>query len=97
MADDADEGELARARAQLKAGILMSLESTAARAEQIARHTLIFGRVLPTKEITDAVDAVDRDAIARISGRLRADRPTVATLGPEAAIPPYEEIASSLS
>ena len=97
MADDADDGELARARAQLKAGILMSLESTAARAEQIARHTLIFGRVLPTKEITDAVDAVDSDAIARISGRLRAGRPTVATLGPEAAIPPYEEIASSMS
>ena len=97
MADDADDREIARARAQLKAGILMSLESTAARAEQIARHTLIFGRVLPTKEIADAVDAVDRDAIARISERLRAGRPTVSTLGPEAAIPPYEEIASSLS
>ncbi len=97
MADDADDREIARARAQLKAGILMSLESTAARTEQIARHTLIFGRVLPTKEITDAVDAVDRDAIARISERLRAGRPTVSTLGPEAAIPPYEEIASSLS
>lgn len=97
MADDVDDRELARARAQLKAGILMSLESTAARAEQIARHMLIFGRVLPTKEVTDAVDAVDCDAIARISGRLRAGRPTVATIGPEAAIPAYEEIASSLS
>ncbi len=97
MADEVTEAELGRARAQLKAGILMSLESTAARSEQIARHTLIFGRVLPTREITDAVDAVDRDAVMRISGRLRAARPTVSTLGPEAPIPGYEEIAASLS
>ena len=97
MADDVTESELGRARAQLKAGILMSLESTAARSEQIARHMLILGRVLPTEEITEAVDAVDREAVIRISGRLRAGRPTVASIGPEAALPGYEEIASSLS
>ena len=97
MAEEVGEAELVRARAQLKAGILMSLESTAARAEQIARHMLIFGRVLPTPEITGAVDAVDRDAVMRVSDRLRAGRPTVATLGPEASIPGYEQIASALS
>ena len=97
MADEVGEDELQRARAQLKAGILMSLESTAARAEQIARHTLIFDRVLPTREITEAVDAVDREAVVRISRRLRAGRPTVTTLGPESPMPDYEEIAASLS
>ena len=96
MADEVEEAELGRARAQLKAGILMSLESTASRAEQIARHMLIFGRVLATSEITEGIDAVDRKAVMRISQRLRAGRPTVATLGPEAAIPGYEEIASRL-
>ena len=97
LADDIAEAELQRAKAQLKAGILMSLESTAARAEQIARHTLIFGRVLPTEEVAEAVDAVGRESVARISGRLRAGQPTVAILGPEAAIPAYEEIAAALS
>ena len=97
LADDITEAELQRAKAQLKAGILMSLESTAARAEQIARHTLIFGRVLPTGEVAEAVDAVDRESVDRISGRLRAGRPTVAILGPEAAIPAYEEIAAALN
>ena len=96
MAGEVDEAELGRARAQLKAGILMSLESTASRAEQIARHMLIFGRVLATSEITEGIDAVDRAAVARISDRLRAGRPTVAALGPAAAIPAYEEIASAL-
>ena len=97
MADELDEDELRRARAQLKAGILMSLESTAARAEQIARQVLIFGRALPTQEITDAVDSVDRDAVIRISERLRAGRPTVAALGPGGPVPDYGEIASALS
>ncbi len=97
LADDISEAELQRAKAQLKAGILMSLESTAARAEQIARHTLIFGRVLPTEEVAEAVDAVGRESVLRISGRLRAGRPTVAILGPEAAIPAYEEIAAALN
>ena len=97
MADEIGEAELGRARAQLKAGILMSLESTAARAEQIARQVLIFGRVLPTREITDAVDSVGRDAVIRISERLRAAPPTVTALGPEGPIPIYAEIASALS
>lgn len=96
MADDVTESELRRAKAQLKAGILMSLESTAARSEQIARHTLIFDRVLPTDEITQAVDAVDRESVVRISRRLRAGRPTISTLGPDAEIPGYEEIAGAL-
>ncbi len=93
----AGEDEIARARAQIKAGILMSLESTAARAEQIARHTLIFGRVVPTEEIAAAVDGVDRDAMVRISERLRRGRPTVAALGPAAAATGYDEIAAALA
>ena len=44
----ADEGpsetEVQRAKAQLKAGLLMSLESSSARAEQMARHLLSHGR-----------------------------------------------------
>src|SRR5262249_19721876 len=35
--------ELARAKAQIKAGLLISLESTSARCEQLAQHLLIHG------------------------------------------------------
>jgi predicted Zn-dependent peptidase len=35
--------ELSRAKAQMKAGLLMSLESTSARCEQLAQHLLIYG------------------------------------------------------
>lgn len=50
--------ELARSKAQLKAGLLMSLESSSARAEQVARHILTHGRVIGNEELMAKVDAV---------------------------------------
>ncbi len=41
------EEEVARAKAQMKASLLMALESSSARAEQIARQIMIYGRPLP--------------------------------------------------
>ncbi len=52
--------ELNRAKAQLKAGLLMSLESSSARAEQMARHLLAHGRIIGRDELIQNVDAVER-------------------------------------
>src|SRR5690348_874086 len=40
------DAEIARAKAQMKAGLLMALESCSTRAEQLARHVLAYGRPL---------------------------------------------------
>ena len=51
-ADEAPSAaEVARAKAQLKAGLLMGLESSSARAEQMARHLLMYDRVMATDEL----------------------------------------------
>ena len=76
------EDELARVKAQLKAGILMALESTSARFERIGSHMLVYGRVLDVAEVVDAIEAVDAKAIDRMAARLMASRPTFAALGP---------------
>ena len=55
--------ELARSKAQLKAGLLMSLESSSARAEQMARHLLSHGRVVPAEELIAKVDDVTREHV----------------------------------
>ena len=57
--------EIERARAQLKAGLLMSLEGTTARCEQQANHMLVFGRPLDLGELVAQIDAVDAAAVAR--------------------------------
>ena len=42
-AETLTEAEIARAKAQMKAGLLMALESCSSRAEQLARHMLAYG------------------------------------------------------
>ena len=75
--------EIARARAQIKAGILMSLESTSSRSEQLARQMMVFKKPLSIEDTIAKVEAVDEDAIKRVAERLLASPPTLTTLGPE--------------
>jgi predicted Zn-dependent peptidase len=75
-------GELARAKAQMKAGLLMSLESTSARCEQMAQHMLIHGTPFDPDDLVRRIDAVDDDAIARVVASWRGGTPTLVALGP---------------
>jgi predicted Zn-dependent peptidase len=81
---DVTEDETARARSQIKAGMVMSLESSAARLEQVARQTLIHGAPQETSEWLDKIDAVDAAAVMRVAGRLFDDcgEPALAAIGP---------------
>jgi predicted Zn-dependent peptidase len=92
-----EEAELQCARAQLKAGLLMSLESTMARCEQQAGHMLVFGRPLDVGEMVARIDAVDAAAVARVARRLRAGPPTLTALGPVGRIESYGRILERLS
>ncbi len=99
LGDDAAAEEVDRARAQLKAGTLMSLESSASRAEQLARQTLVFGRQIPVKELIERIDAVDVAAVRRVAERIAKGgngRPNlaVAAMGPIAGLASREEIAA---
>lgn len=94
---DVTEDEVARARAQLKAGTLMALESTMSRCEQLGQQMLIYDRPVPVEEIVAKIDGVDRDAVVKAAGRLRASRPTVAALGPIAKLESYDRIAERLA
>ena len=77
------EEEVARAKAQMKAGLLMALESSSARAEQLARQIMIYGRPLPIAEIVGKIEAVTVESTqAAGRGLLARSRPAVAGLGP---------------
>ena len=100
LADGAGGGEdveIARARAQIKAGILMSLESTAARCEQLARQMIGFKRPIPIDETITRIDAVDGAAIRRVAERLLSGRPTITALGPVPALEDLEKLAAAPS
>jgi predicted Zn-dependent peptidase len=89
--------EVARAKAQLKTGLLMALESSEARIGQLGRQMLAYGRPIPLDEIVGKVDAVTVDG-ARAAGRMliRRSPPAIAALGPGTGLESTAAIAESL-
>jgi predicted Zn-dependent peptidase len=89
--------ELSRAKAQMKAGLLMSLESTSARVEQLAQHLLIHGTPFDPAEIVRRIEAVDAAAIARVVGRWRSGPPTLAAIGPLGRLEDFDRLRARLA
>lgn len=77
------DDELLVGKAQLKAGLLMGVESTTARMEQLGRHMLIHGRPIPTDEIVDRIDGVTADAVQAEIGLMLEVGPALVAIGEE--------------
>jgi predicted Zn-dependent peptidase len=92
-----NEVEVARAKAQMKAGLLMALESSEARISQLARQMMTYGRPIPLDEIVARIDAVTVES-ARAAGRtlVGRSRPAIAALGPGSGLESTAAIADSL-
>ena len=84
-------------RAQLRAGLLMTLESPAARAAQIARQMLLFGRIIPIEELVATIDAISVGAVRDLAGAIMTgSAPTIATVGPAKGLVRSEVLADRL-
>jgi predicted Zn-dependent peptidase len=88
--------EVDRARAQYHAGLVMSAESAASRASQIARQMLLFGRPIVREELVERLSALTVDRLSDLSYRLFSSKPTVAAIGPVGSLAAYEAIRSAL-
>ncbi|MDB5617130.1 pitrilysin family protein [Tardiphaga sp.] len=76
------DAEINRAKAQMKAGLLMALESCSSRAEQLARHMLAYGRPLTVEELVARIDDVSVESTRDVArGLLTRSRPAVCALG----------------
>ena len=89
--------ELNRARAQYRAGLMMSHESAASRASQIARQMLLYGRPIGTDELVDRLSKLTVERLTDLSSRLFSTKPTVAAVGPVGAMPAFETINDTLT
>lgn len=86
--------EVDRAKAQIKAGILMSLENTTSRMEQLGRQQMIFGRHVPREETLEKIDQVDAAAIKKSATRIMSGSPlSLGAIGPLGALDAYDKIA----
>jgi len=87
--------ELERAKAQLKSGLAMALESTSGRAEQLARQILFFDKPLETADLLEEVSAVRLEDCLHLAQNLVANGAmTVALVGTDQNIGDFERFKS---
>ncbi|AXC49082.1 insulinase family protein [Paracoccus suum] len=97
-AEDMCDEEIARAKAQLRAGMLMGLESPSTQAERMARSLAIWGRVPDATEIAERIAAVTVAEVRDHAERLiAAAQPALAIYGPVEGAPAREELAQRLA
>ncbi|MFV0493000.1 MAG: M16 family metallopeptidase [Pseudorhodobacter sp.] len=96
-AEDLDETEINRARAQIKAGMLMGLESPTSRAERLARLLSIWGRVPTPEEAVARIDAVSIADVRAVGERLLGAKAALALYGPVAGAPGLDRIRERLA
>jgi predicted Zn-dependent peptidase len=97
-AETISEVEIARAKAQMKAGLLMALESSGDRIGQLARQMLAWGRPIPLDELVEKVEAVTVES-ARAAGRALIGRgkPAIAAIGLGSGLDSAAAIAETLA
>jgi predicted Zn-dependent peptidase len=88
--------EVNRARAQYRAGLVMSAESAASRASQIARQLLLFGRPISMEELMERLSNLTVERLTDLSSRLFSTKPTVAAIGPIGSLVSYEAVHDAL-
>lgn len=98
VADYVDPSEIERARAQFRAGLLMAHESPAARASQIARQMLLYGRPIPNEELMDRLANITPQRLTDLSDRLFFNTPvTLSAVGPLDKLLPLADITADLA
>jgi len=89
--------EVLRVRNQIRAGLLMSLESPSSRAGQLARQQILWGRTIPLQETVDRINRITADRVKLIARQVfDKGRLSLAGIGPVAKLPDYDVIASRL-
>ena len=97
-ADDLSTAEIDRARAQMKAGMMMSLESPGSRAERLARQLAIWDRIPPLEETVDRIDAVSVEKTRAFAARLATSgHAALALYGPVGRAPSVDEMTGRLA
>jgi len=91
------EEEIARVKAQLKMGLLAGLESSSARAEQLARQILIHGRPLTTAELIEKVEQVQASSLQSLVASLLASPVSLATVGPILHVARFDRVAEKFA
>jgi predicted Zn-dependent peptidase len=91
------DAEITRARTQLKANLLMGMESTGARAERAGQQMLLYDRVVSVDELVEKIENVTPETLAISAQRLLESTPCLATIGPATKMESFDAIRRRLA
>lgn len=92
-AGDITVAEVDRSRAQMKAGLLMGLESASSRAERLARMVQVWGYVPTLEQTVKKIDAVTVEDLRRYGEHIAIAAPSALALyGPVEKAPAWAEL-----
>ena len=90
---DLSEVEVTRARSQMKAGLLMGLESPSSRAERLARMIQIWGKVPSLDETIEKIDSVNLEKVRTYAEHVMTQAKfAMALYGPISSAPSLQEL-----
>jgi len=90
-------GELARAKSQIRADILMGKESVMRRAEVMGHQILAYGKVIPPERVLQRLMAVSNKDVENSAKRIFARKPILTALGPLDELEDYRKISKRLA
>jgi predicted Zn-dependent peptidase len=93
----AGKEELARAKSQLRAGILMGRESMLSRANRQAKHMISFNEKFDLDTLLTKIERVQAVNIQTMAQRIFTSKPTLSALGPLDTLESYDKIQSRLA
>jgi predicted Zn-dependent peptidase len=94
---DMSSAEVERARVQLKAGLLMGLESPSSRAERLARLLAIYDRVPSLDEAIAKIDAVTCQDVRDFAANMNMARSAMVLYGPISKAPDLASLRKALA
>lgn len=97
MQDPVGEDELARAKAQIRASLLMSRESMMSRSNRQAKYLMSFGTVPDTHKLVEQIDAITPARVQALSQRIFTGAPTLSALGPLKKLSSYDTISKKIA
>ncbi len=92
--DSITEDEIQRARSQVRAGLLMSQESSISRAEKLSGNLGAYGRYIYIEEIMEKINNADKAQLKNVMTKFfdTNNKPTLATIGKLDKLYAYEDV-----
>lgn len=88
--------ELSRVKVQMKASILMALESSSSTAEVIARQQLGHDRSIPLEEIVGKIENTSKDDVMKAAQQVFGSKLTYTLMGQLEQYPTYDNVVKMI-